>query len=125
MSGRIPPEGAVRSHHILVIDDDAGVAQCVQAVLELAGHKATLCDNAEDGLARLHSDAFDLVVTDLKLPGRSGLDVVRAVKERGDDTPVILMTSYSSVESAVQALRMGATDYLIKPFRNDDFAFAL
>jgi DNA-binding NtrC family response regulator len=91
----------------------------------MAGHKAVFCGNAEDGLARLASDAFDLVVTDLKLPGRSGLDVVRAVRERGDDTPVILMTSYSSVESAVEALRMGATDYLIKPFRNDDFAFAV
>src|SRR3954471_15110946 len=98
MSGPEAAAVAARSADILVVDDDAGVAECVQAILKQAGHKPVLCDNAEEGLVRLHSDAFDLVVTDLKLPGKSGLEVVRAVKERGDDTPVILMTSYSSVE---------------------------
>jgi len=114
-----------RDEHVLVIDDDESVGRCVECILQTAGHKAAFCDSGAAGLARLGQESFDLVITDLKLPDLSGLDVVRAVKERGDDLPVILMTSYSSVESAVDALRIGATDYLIKPFRNDDFAFAV
>ena len=116
---------ANRNEHVLVIDDDESIGHCVECILQIAGRKAVVCNTASAGLERLREDAFDLVITDLKLPDSSGLDVVRAVRDRGDDVPVILMTSYSSVESAVEALRIGATDYLIKPFRNDDFAFAV
>ncbi len=117
--------GNGRNEHVLVIDDDESLGQCVECILQMAGHKAVFCTNGSQGLERLAADSFDLVITDLKLPDVTGIDIVRAVKERGDDLPVILMTSFSSVESAVEALRLGATDYLIKPFRNDDFAFAV
>ena len=78
-----------------------------------------------DGLAKLESREFDLVITDLRLPDVSGLDIVAAAKAAHPETQVILMTSFSSVESAIEALRRGANDYIIKPFDNDDFLFSI
>lgn len=121
----IAPGAAPRNEHVLVIDDDESIGHCVECILQIAGRKAVFASTGNAGLEKLRTEHFDLVITDLKLPDLSGLEVVRAVKELGEDLPVILMTSFSSVESAVDALRIGATDYIIKPFRNDDFAFAV
>lgn len=114
-----------RNERVLVIDDDPGVSHCVECVLQIAGCRAHCVSTAKAGLDRVANEEFDLIITDLRLPDLSGLEVIRAVKEVNPDVPIILMTSYSSIESAIEALRNGATDYIIKPFRNDDFSFAV
>lgn len=109
------------NQRILVVEDDAGLRDCVQCLLRTKGFATVIGETVEQGLRALRSDDFDLVITDLRLPDSTGLDLIRGAKELDPETPVILMTSYSSVESAIEALRLGAVDYLIKPFDNSEF----
>ena len=113
------------AEHILVVDDDRGIGDCVEMLLERAGHVSVITHTGRDGLAQIESREFDLVITDLRLPDASGLDIVAAAKSAHPGTQVILMTSFSSVEGAIEALRRGANDYIIKPFDNDDFLFSV
>ena len=113
------------AEHILVVDDDRGIGECVAMLLERAGHASVITRLGIDALAQLQRREFDLVITDLRLPDASGLDIVAAAKAAHPETQVILMTSFSSVESAIEALRRGANDYVIKPFDNDDFLFSV
>jgi DNA-binding NtrC family response regulator len=113
------------AQQILVVDDDRGIGDCVEMLLEQAGHASVITRLGHDGLAQLERREFDLVITDLRLPDASGLDIVAAAKAANPETQVILMTSFSSVESAIEALRRGANDYIIKPFDNDDFLFSV
>jgi DNA-binding NtrC family response regulator len=114
-----------RRERILVIDDDPGFSEVVQLLLAGEGYRTDTAANVKDGLRAVHAAAVDLVITDLKLPDATGLDAIRALRELDRELPIILMTSYSSVESAVEALRNGAVDYVIKPFNNDDFLHAV
>jgi len=111
----------VGSERILVVEDDAAVRECVACLLHTRGFATVLAKTVGEGLHSFREDDFDLVITDLRLPDSTGLDLIRGVNELETDTPVILMTSYSSVESAIEALRLGAVDYMIKPFDNSEF----
>ena len=113
------------AEQILVIDDDHGIGDCVEMLLKRAGYACVIVRRGRDGLDLIERREFDMVITDLRLPDASGLDIVAASKAANPETQVILMTSFSSVESAIQALRLGATDYIIKPFDNDDFLFSV
>ena len=113
------------SECVLVVDDDYGVGDCVEMLLSRAGYSCVVTRCGRDGVAQLQAREFDLVITDLRLPDASGLDIVAASKTANSETQVILMTSFSSVENAVEALRRGANDYIIKPFDNDDFLFSV
>ncbi len=110
---------------ILVIEDDQAVAESMEMVLMSKDYAVTVVHTARAGIQRAVSAEFDLIVTDLRLQDGSGLDVITAVKEAHDNTPVIVMTGYSSVQSAVQALRHGAVDYIIKPYNNEEFLYAV
>jgi DNA-binding NtrC family response regulator len=113
-----------RNERVLVIEDDPGVGESVSLLLQNIGCQVELVARGEDGLARALSGEFDLLVTDLRLPDRDGLSIIRAVRDAGVDLPMILMTSFSSIDTAIEALRSGAVDYIIKPFGNDDFRHA-
>jgi DNA-binding NtrC family response regulator len=121
----VEPESRRRADQILVIDDDHGIGDCVQMLLQRAGYDSVIARSGKDGLTQLHSREFDMVITDLRLPDGSGLDIVAASRSVNPETQVILMTSFSSVETAIEALRRGANDYIIKPFDNDDFLFSV
>ncbi len=127
MMERKPADGAPQRPvaQILVVDDDRGIGDCVEMLLERAGHASVITRGGREGLAQIERREFDLVITDLRLPDASGLDIVAAAKAAHPETQVILMTSFSSVESAIEALRRGANDYVIKPFDNDDFMFSV
>jgi DNA-binding NtrC family response regulator len=103
---------------ILLIDDDAELSSFVRTELEAQGHEVRCLERAERGPGALADTPFDVVLLDNKMPGMSGIDFLRALEERGLNVPVILMTGYSTSETAVQAMNLGAFDYLIKP---DDF----
>jgi two-component system response regulator PilR (NtrC family) len=105
---------------ILVIDDEPIIREVLQDILTREGHGVTLAPDAEAGLEHLDREEFDVIILDLMLPGLGGLETLRAIKKRDHDQVVVMITAYGSVETAVQAMRMGAHDYLTKPFKNED-----
>src|SRR3990172_8828603 len=105
---------------VLVVDDDPLVLRLLQQVLKAQGCLTSTAMNADEALAHLEKQTFDLVLSDIRMPGRSGLDLLREVQTRQLRTPVVLITGYASIETAVEALRIGAADYLTKPFRIEE-----
>ncbi len=114
----------IRKPEILVVDDDEGVRAGIEFLLSDGSYEVTYKSSVSEARDALGVNAFDLVITDLRLGGDSGLDVIRCAKEADSSVPVILMTSFSSMESAIAALRLGASEYIIKPFNNDEFLHA-
>ena len=102
---------------ILLIDDEAIALTNLSHVLQREGYSVTACRDGESGLAALRKTDFDLVLTDLKMPGIDGMEVLREVRTRYHDVPVIMITGHASLDSAVEAMKAGAYHYLAKPFR--------
>lgn len=100
---------------VLVVDDDKGVRTALDVNLGKAGHTVVLATHVDEALVALHEGPFDLVVTDVRMPGSTGLDLLGAVRSKWPDVPVVVMTGHGSVPDAVSAMKAGATDYLIKP----------
>ena len=109
----------------MVIEDDPGVSEVVQLLLTGEGYQVEQSGSVKQALLQLASSQVDLVITDLKLPDGTGLDVIQSIHEGDRALPIILMTSYSSMESAIAALRAGAVDYIVKPFNNEEFLHAV
>jgi two-component system, OmpR family, alkaline phosphatase synthesis response regulator PhoP len=103
--------------HILVIDDEASLRKTMARILQQAGFQVTTAEDAEQGLAFLKTSTFDLILTDLRMPGIHGLDALKLITANYPSLPVILFTAQPDVNSAVEALRHGATDYLLKPLK--------
>jgi len=101
---------------VLVVEDDRTVGQFVQRGLEEQRYTVDLVADGKAGLERGSQGAYDVIVLDLRLPEISGVEVLRMLRDRGIDTPVLVLTAQDAVESKVQALRTGADDYLTKPF---------
>lgn len=102
---------------ILLVDDDASSREAVSISLKLLGHELTVCKDGEEALRRFEQTDFPMLLTDIRMPGMSGIELLRAVKERPDGwrTDIVLFTGQADVDSAVAALRGGAYDYLLKP----------
>jgi two-component system response regulator MtrA len=105
------------SGHILIIDDEAALRKTLARILQQAGFEVTTAESAEQGLSFLAATNFDLVYMDLLMPGLAGLDALTLIHERYPTLPVILFTAQPDVNSAVEALRRGASDYLLKPLK--------
>jgi DNA-binding response OmpR family regulator len=101
---------------VLVVEDDRLVAQFLQRGLEEQGMQVDVVGDGLGGLERGADPTLDLIILDLRLPGMPGPDVLRTLRDRGTATPVLILTAQDAVESKVQALRMGADDYVTKPF---------
>ena len=101
---------------ILVVEDDRTVGQYVQRGLSEARFTVELAGDGPSGLEKASGQPWDLIVLDLRLPGMNGLDVLRTMRDRGNATPVLVLTAQDAVEFKVDALRMGADDYVTKPF---------
>jgi two-component system, OmpR family, copper resistance phosphate regulon response regulator CusR len=101
---------------ILVVEDERKVAQAVREGLEGESYSVTLAHTGEDGFFLANAEPFDLVVLDVMLPGRNGIEVLSAMRKRGLKTPVILLTAKDAIEDRVLGLDSGADDYLVKPF---------
>jgi DNA-binding NtrC family response regulator len=113
------------NERVLLVDDDPGVSEVIGMLLEREGYSVEYASTVKTALQRVDLSDLDLVVTDLKLPDGTGLDVIAGVRARRPRLPIIMITSYSSMESAIDALRAGANDYVIKPFDNDELLRAL
>jgi two-component system, NtrC family, response regulator AtoC len=101
---------------ILVIEDEAKLARLLELNLTEAGYATRSAADAETGLKILRQEKIDLVLTDLKLPGMTGLEFLQAARRTAANLPIILMTAYGSIETAVEAMKAGASDYVLKPF---------
>ncbi|WP_026840528.1 response regulator transcription factor [Citrifermentans bremense] len=102
--------------HILVIEDEPKVAGALKKGLEAENYKVSVAGSGEDGFFRLNTEVFDLVLLDLMLPGRDGIEVLTALRKQGFETPVLILTARDSVDDRVLGLDSGADDYLVKPF---------
>jgi len=101
---------------ILIVEDEPKMRRLLEISLADDGHSVRCVGDAETGLRNLAAEPADLVVTDLKLPGMSGLEFMQAAKRINASLPMIVMTAYGSVETAVEAMKAGASDYVLKPF---------
>lgn len=104
---------------ILVIDDEEDIRESLETILTLEGFTVELAFNATEGLKKLEASSYDLVLLDLMMPDKSGMEVIPEIRQRDTETPIFLITAYGSVEVAVQAIKAGANDYFSKPWDNE------
>jgi two-component system, NtrC family, response regulator AtoC len=110
---------------LLVVDDDEAVGRVLTAILAQAGYRATLAPSAEAALATLEKLAVDLVISDVQMPGMDGLQLLRVLRARLPELPVVLLTAHGTVPMAVEAMREGAADFLLKPFDREEVLFVV
>ena len=110
---------------ILLIEDDVNIASSLQLVLGHEGHDVVINARGDDGLAQAGRETFDLVLTDLKLPGLNGIELIRQLHAAQPRLPIILMTAHGTSEVAIEATKFGAYDYLVKPFEMEDLLEAV
>jgi DNA-binding NtrC family response regulator len=105
--------------HLLIIDDDAHTLASLARAFRLAGHEATVCDSAARALELIRSQRFDVILSDVVMPGKDGLSLLEDVKAAGIATPVVMISGQANIEMAVRATRLGAVDFLEKPISTD------
>jgi DNA-binding NtrC family response regulator len=110
-----PPD----KRRILVIDDEADIRESLELLLTTENYLVDLAENATQGLERFESGTHDLILLDLMMPDRSGMEVLAEIRQRDQETPIFMLTAYGSEEVAVRALKSGANDYFAKPWDND------
>ena len=108
------------THKILIVEDDIAFGKMLATFLERKGFTVTSCSNGAEGKERLKTEQFDLLISDLKLPDDNGMSLLEHVKKTYPNTRVILMTGYAEVNTAVEAIKKGALDYISKPFRPEE-----
>jgi len=105
---------------ILVVDDERSMREILEIFLKSEGYSVSVADNGKSALEVMKNDFFDLIITDMKMPKVGGLELLRNVKEISPDTVVVIITAFGTTESAVEAMKLGAYDYITKPFQMDD-----
>jgi DNA-binding NtrC family response regulator len=110
---------------VLVVDDDADFARMLEKLLASEGYRAAHATSARLALESLASGRYDIVLTDMKMPDGSGMDLLRSVRERHPSVEVVIMTGYGTIETTVQAMKLGAADFIPKPFENDELLIKL
>jgi len=101
---------------VLVVEDERKLAQVVSSALQAEHYDVVVAATGEDGFYRANAELFDLVVLDLMLPGRNGLEILQTLRQRHIETPVLILTARDGIEDRVRGLDLGADDYLVKPF---------
>src|SRR5438132_2640437 len=120
ISGQGVSEGVPASiGAVLIIDDEAEIRESLQTLLELEGYEVHCAENGEEGLARLGERQFDLVLLDLALPDRNGIDLLSEIRKVNSELAVIMITAYGTVENAVRAMQVGAVNFIQKPWDNE------
>jgi two-component system response regulator HydG len=114
------PGGPAPGGKVLVVDDQRNMRATTAIVLRTAGHAVAEAEDLAAAVRRLQAEVFDVVLTDLRMPNGDGMDLLREVRSIAPDTQVIVMTAYGTIDSAVEAIRRGAYDFLAKPFKEDE-----
>lgn len=110
----------MKKNRILVVDDDQSMRLALSESLESCGYNIAAAENGSEALSLFRNGKFELVVTDMKMPGMTGIELLRSVKELAPEIPVILITAYGTVGTAVEAMKEGAAEFIMKPFSLDD-----
>ncbi len=108
---------------ILLVDDDPLIIDTFEEILKQAGYRIETAQNGEEAISRIHETAFDLVLTDLKMDGADGIEVLKAAKSADPETSVVIFTGKKELEPAIEAIRNGVDDYLVKNGRMDEVLF--
>ena len=116
---------AIEQIKIMFIDDDDCVREAISEILSRKGWRVDAFNNAEDGLSALKSGAYDVVLTDINMPGMSGMNFLLAAREQAPEVPVVLVTGYPSIDIAVEAMKVGAVDFLAKPFKMEELEIVI
>jgi DNA-binding NtrC family response regulator len=119
VSRRAAGEGPAAQGSVLIVDDEASIRESLQTLLEMERFTVDTAANGEDGLGRIAEQPWDLVLLDLALPDRNGLDILRDIRDRDPSLPVIMITAYGTVENAVAAMQAGASNFIQKPWDNE------
>lgn len=107
-------------YRILVVDDELSMREYLSILLEREGYEAVTAGSAADALDQVRNGIFDLVISDVQMPGLTGIELLARIKECSLDTAVLMVTAYTTADQAVEAMRLGAYDYISKPFKNDE-----
>jgi two-component system response regulator PilR (NtrC family) len=110
---------------ILVVDDEQSMRDFLAIMLTKEGHEIVIAKNGADALKAVHAEIFDLVITDVKMPGADGMTVLKSIKEISPETVVIMITAFATTETAIEAMKLGAYDYIIKPFKVDELRLVI
>jgi two-component system NtrC family response regulator len=114
------PEDIMKTISILVIDDEKVICDACRLILGEKGHAVDFCLTGQSGLQAIERGTYELVLLDMKLPDIDGLEILKIVGEQVPALRVIVMTGYSTMSNALQAMKLGAADYLAKPFTDDE-----
>ena len=104
---------------VLIVDDDPQIRLALKEAIQRLGYNTALCDSGSDALEKLRQASYSLVVTDMKMPWMDGLTLLREIRSRIGNLPVLIITGFGTIENAVETMKEGATDYLLKPFSFD------
>lgn len=104
---------------ILIIDDDTSVLETTAVLLREHGYSVIPCENAKDAIAKLRENKIDVVLTDIRMPEVSGIELLEEVRSINMDIPVILMTAYAELDVAISAMGKGAFDFIVKPYKSE------
>lgn len=110
---------------VLVADDEEGIRESVRLILSEEGHETTVVENGQQAWNQLARGTFDLALLDIKMPKLDGLEILRQRKRKRIETPVLMLTAYQSVELAKEAVKLGAIDYIPKPFTREELLRAI
>ena len=110
---------------ILVVDDERSMREFLEIFFRSEGYDVTTAGDVASGRLQLESDEFDVLITDIKMPDGSGLDLLHAVQENAPETMVVMITAFASTETALAAMKQGAYDYITKPFHVDAIRLAV
>ncbi len=110
---------------ILIVDDERSMRDFLSIMLKKDGYDVVAAENGQNALRSVQSEIFDLVITDVKMPEMDGIDVLKAVKEIASETVVIMITAFATAETAVEAMKLGAYDYITKPFKVDEMKLVI
>ncbi len=109
----------MKSRRVLVVDDEPKMQRVLEILLKRKGHDVICVGSGEQALVELQSSPVDLIISDLRMPGMSGIDLLKAVRAMASDVPVIILTAFGTVETAVEAMKVGACEYIVRPFDVD------
>ena len=111
--------------NILLIDDEESMRHMLSVLLKKAGYEAKSVESAEEGLGAMEREDFDFILCDIKMPGMGGIGFLEALKEKGLEQTVIMMSAYGTIENAIECMKLGAYDFISKPFKTDEIILAL
>ena len=115
----------MRKAHLLIIDDEPNTLASLSRAFRLAGHEATVCDNSARALELVKNQSFDLILSDVVMPGKDGIALLEEIKSLGVTTPVVMMSGQAHIEMAVRATKLGAVDFLEKPISTERLLLTL